>query len=664
MADKNVMKLAADTVRLLAADGVQKAKSGHPGMPMGCADYAFTLWSKHMRHNPRNPQWLGRDRFVLSAGHGSMLIYSMLHLFDYGVSMDDLKSFRQWGSKTPGHPEFGHTVGVEVTTGPLGSGFASGVGMAMAAKNMVARCGLADGGLFADQKIYILSSDGCMMEGTTHEAGSLAGHLKLDNIICFYDDNSISIEGNTSIAFSEDVGKRFEAYGWRVLHVANANDIGQVDAALATAKKSDGRPTLIVGKTKIGFGAATLQGSHESHGAPLGNDELTATRVNLGFPVDAFHVPAEVSAFCAARVKELDAEAAVWDKQFNAFLDGHQEQAKLLSAMLHKSKPEDLEEQLLAAAPVDKPTATRASGGVILQTASKLVPALIGGSADLAPSTKTLVKGVGDFSAKDYSGRNLHFGVREMGMALIGNGMALYGTAIPYVSTFMVFSDYMKPAMRLAALQKLPVIYVLTHDSIFVGEDGPTHQPIEHLAMMRAIPGMTVIRPAEAVEAAQAWYVALTKGTPVVLLLTRQDLAPIPAEVRKNVAVSKGAYVLCDEPGADLILIATGSEVELAINSAKLLRAEGRKVRVVSMPSRELFLAQPKSYQDSVLPPALKNRVSIELGITTGWRDFVGDKGLMLGIDHFGASAPYQVLAEEYGFTPAKVVAQVKKHFA
>ncbi len=486
-------KLAADTIRLLSADAIQKAKSGHPGMPMGCADFAFTLWFKHMKHNPANPAWLGRDRFVLSAGHGSMLIYSLLHLFGYGLTMEDLKNFRQWGSPTAGHPEFGHAAGIEVTTGPLGSGLASAVGMAMENKHFAAKVGLDKTDLL-DSKIYVIAGDGCMMEGTSHEAASLAGHQKLDNLICFYDDNSISIEGSTSLAFTEDVSMRFKSYGWRVITVDDANDCKKVDAALEDAKKSDGRPVLIVGKTKIGFGAPHKVGTSHCHGEPLGVEELAATKAALGFPAQDFYVPAEVTAMLKKRIAELSDEAAKWNGKFQKWIESDAVRAELVSKLLDKKVPADILEKLLEVTPKDKPTATRASSGAILQKAAALVPSLCGGAADLAPSTKTDVKGAGSFQADNRAGSNFHFGVRELGMALAGNGMALAGTAIPYVSTFFVFSDYMKPAIRLAAIQKLHIIYVFTHDSFFVGEDGPTHQPIEQLAMLRTIPDMTVIR--------------------------------------------------------------------------------------------------------------------------------------------------------------------------
>ncbi|MBO5724539.1 MAG: transketolase [Lentisphaeria bacterium] len=663
MSEAKQMKLAADTVRLLSADAIQKAKSGHPGMPMGCADLAFDLWFKHMKHNPANPKWMGRDRFVLSAGHGSMLLYSLLHLFEYGLTMDDVKQFRQWGSLTPGHPEFGHTAGVEVTTGPLGTGFAAGIGMAVAAKYTAAVTGLEGTGLL-DNKIYIISGDGCMMEGITHEAASFAGHQKLDNVVVFYDSNCISIEGSTEGAFTEDVGKRFEAYNWRVIDCANANDYAQIDAALSAAKVSDGRPTLVICHTQIGFGSPNKVGTASSHGEPLGEDELKATKQALGFdPEQSFVVPEEIRSMVAERVAQLKAEAAEWDAKFQKFVEANPEKGALLSKMLNREVPADLLEQLVAAAPVEKAVATRASSGTILQKVAELVPALYGGSADLSPSTKTNLKAASWFSAEDRAGRNFHFGVRELAMGVIANGMALYGGAIAYSSTFFVFSDFMKPAIRLACLQKLPVVYVFTHDSFFVGEDGPTHEPIEQLAMLRTIPGMTVLRPAEAIECAHAWNYAVTANAPVALILTRQDLRPFNSEIAAKVDMHKGAYVVSCEKDFEYILIGTGSELNLALDAAEELRKMGKKVRVVSMPSWELFLKQDKAYRDSVLPPCCKTRVSIEAGSTFGWEKFIGEEGLAIGLDHFGASAPYKVLSEKFGFTVPAVIAKIKEHF-
>ena len=665
MKNDKVALLAANTIRILSAEAIQKANSGHPGMPMGCADFAYVLWQKYLKHNPKNPSWLGRDRFVLSAGHGSMLLYSLLHMFEYGLSMDEVKQFRQWGSQTPGHPEFGHTEGVEVTTGPLGSGFGSAVGMAMAAKNFESTTGLDKSELLKDQKIYVISGDGCMQEGTTAEAASLAGHLKLDNIIVFYDDNNITIEGETDLSFSEDVKGRFEAYGWRVLKVEDANDLLKVDAALETAQTSDGRPTLIIGTTKIGFGSPSKEGSESSHGAPLGADELAATKEKLGLgDIDAFTIKPELRESLAARVKELEVEAAAWDVKYNDFLSNNTENAQLIDKLVNKTIPEDLLEQLKECTPTDKAIATRASSGKVLQKVAELIPALYGGAADLAPSTKSNIVNAESFSATNRTGRNFHFGVRELGMGMMANGMALYGTAIPYSSTFFVFSDYMKPAIRLAALQKLNQVYIFTHDSFYVGEDGPTHQPIEQLAMLRSIPDLTVIRPADANEVAHAWDAAVRTAGPVALCLTRQNLEPIAPELVGNIDLTKGAYVLSDQADFEMILIGTGSETNLALEAAVTLRAEGKKVRVVSMPSMDFFDQQTTEYKDSVLPKSCTKRVSIEAGTTFGWAKYTGLEGLTLGIDTFGACGPATVVAEKLGFTAPSVVAKIKSHFA
>ena len=663
MSNVDFSKKAADTIRILSAEAIQKAKSGHPGMPMGCADFAFVLWNKYLKHNPKNPAWLGRDRFILSAGHGSMLLYSLLHLFEYGLPMEELKQFRQWGSLTPGHPELGHTDGVEVTTGPLGSGFATAVGMAMANKYLAAKTGL-DKTELLNNKYYIISGDGCMMEGTTSEAASIAGHQKLDNLICFYDDNSITIEGSTELAFSEEVAARFIAYNWRVINVDDANDIEKVDQALATAQQSDGRPTLIIGKTKIGFGSPAKAGKASAHGEPLGEDEVIATRKNLDLVGEPFSVTADIYAGMAKRVEELVAEAAVWDKEFQTFVDANSASAALLDKMLNKQVPENILEELLAAAPTEQAIATRASGGAILQKAAELIPSLVGGAADLSPSTKTDIKNGSSFSPENRGGCNFHFGVRELAMGMAGNGMAINNGLIPYTSTFFVFSDYMKPAIRLAAIQNLHQIYVFTHDSFYVGEDGPTHEPIEQIAMLRTIPGVTVLRPAEAKETAHAWAAALQADGPVALLLTRQNLEPISVELESNIDITKGAYVLSEDEDFKVIMIATGSEVNLALETAEKLRSEkGCKIRVVSMPSQELFMQQDAAYRESVLPAACKMRVSIEAASTFGWDRFVGTEGLTIGIDHFGASAPFSVLKEQFGFTPDGVIKQIIAHF-
>lgn len=659
MADAKLMNRAVDTIRLLAADGVQKAKSGHPGMPMGCADYAFALWFKYMRQDPSNPRWLGRDRFVLSAGHGSMLMYSLLHLFEYGLSLDDLKNFRQWGSRTPGHPEFGHTAGVEVTTGPLGTGFASAVGMALANRQFAARLGNDE--LFR-RNVFSISGDGCMMEGVTSEAASFAGHNQLDNLICFYDDNHITIEGSTDLAFGENVAKRFEAYGWNVLH-ANGHDPESIDQALAAAVAHRGSPTLIVGRTTIGYGAPNKAGSHSTHGEPLGDDELAATKTALGFdPARQFVVDDEVRAMFSARVQELKREAVEWNATCADWRAANPEQAALMDALVERTVPADILEQLLSVVP-EKTLATRVSGGELLQKVAELVPALTGGAADLAPSTKTLLKNEGHFSPACYAGRNIHFGVREFAMGTIANGMALSGTTIPYVATFAVFSDFMKPALRLAAIQKAHAVFVYTHDSVFVGEDGPTHQPIEHLAMLRGIPGMTVIRPAESYETAHAWAQALTHDGPVALFLTRQGVENIPEPVRDRIDVARGAYVLSDDEGFEILVIATGSEVMTTLHAVERLRERGRRVRLVSMPSRELFEAQDAEYRESVIPSGCRSRVTVEAACTFGWDKYAGDGGLMIGIDHFGDSAPASIIAEEYGLTAAKIADQIDAAF-
>ena len=662
MTNLKQLRLAADAVRVLSAEAIQKAKSGHPGMPMGCADYAFMLFYKYMKYNPRNPKWIGRDRFILSAGHGSMLEYSLLHLFGFGLSMDEIRNFRQWGSLTPGHPEYNLTPGVDITTGPLGSGLASAVGMAIANKYFAATTGLDKTGL-VDNKIFVIAGDGCMMEGASSEAGSLAGHLQLDNIICFYDDNSITIEGGTNLAFSENVGKRFEAFNWRVLRIRNGNDLVECDAVLAEAIHSDGRPTLIVGKTEIAFGSPNKHGKSSSHGEPLGLEELAATKANLSYDYPEFEIPQEVYDLCNARVAELENAAIAWEKEYNAFLNANPKATEKISALVNRTVPENLLEEFLKVIPTSKAAATRVSNGAVLQKAAELVPALMGGAADLAPSTKTAIAGAESFSAENRSGRNLHFGVRELAMGMAANGMALYETMIPYSSTFFVFSDYMKPAIRLAALQNLHQIYIFTHDSFYVGEDGPTHEPVEQLIMLRTIPNLTVIRPAEAHEVAHAWAVALKANGPVALINTRQDVEPFPEELAAKIDVARGAYVLSEDEGFKVILIATGSEVNLALSTAKLMRANGAKVRVVSMPSQELFLKQSKEYRDAVLPPSCKKRVSIEAGATFGWHRFIGDEGLAIGLDHFGASAPYKVLVEKFGFTPEAVLEKIRAHF-
>ncbi|MEA2013243.1 MAG: transketolase [Verrucomicrobiota bacterium] len=653
----SIEKKAIDTVRILSADAIEKAQSGHPGMPMGGADFAFTLWSKHLIHNPADPQWIGRDRFILSTGHGSMLLYSLLHLFDYGLSMEELAQFRQLGSLTPGHPEYGHTDGVEVTTGPLGSGFGTGVGMAIAAKQLAAK--MNNTKLF-NQKIYAIVGDGCMMEGCTSESASLAGHLGLDNFICFYDDNKITIEGSTELAFSEDVGARFKAYGWNTITI-NGHDTEEIENALNTAKKGNGKPTLIIGKTKIGKGSPNKEGKACAHGEPLGADELAATKRNLGFDENSdFKVDSEVYDYCKKTIKIQQDAAAEWESELEEFLADNTDKAEELVALQEKKIPDNLLDELLKILPEN--VASRASSGTYMQKISEMIPAFCGGAADLAPSTKTDIKKENSFSAEDYSGRNMHFGVREFAMGLACNGMALYNTTIPYGATFFVFSDYIKSAIRLAALQRLHVIYVFTHDSFFVGEDGPTHQPIEQLAMLRAIPGVTVIRPAEANEVAHAWDAALRADGPVILALTRQNLQNFSSENAGKIALAKGAYVLSEDKDYEVILVATGSEVNTSLSAAEILRKQGKKIRIVSMPSVELFENQDETYKESILPNECRKRVSIEAGVSFGWERYTGLDGLNISLNTFGKSGPYAVLQEEFGFTAEKIADKILQY--
>ncbi len=652
-------ELAVNTIRTLAMDGVQKAKSGHPGMPMGMADAAFVLWMRFLRHSPSWPQWPNRDRFVLSAGHGSMLLYSLLHLFGYPIGLDDLKSFRQWGSITPGHPERSPERGIETTTGPLGQGFANGVGMALAERMLAEEYN-------GDEEIvghytYAIVSDGDLMEGISHEAASLAGHLKLGRLIYLYDDNHISIEGGTDLAFSEDVAGRFQAYGWQVLKV-DGHDREAVARAIEEARAETERPSLIMCHTHIAKGSPNKQDTAASHGAPLGEEEVAATKKALGWPLEPpFFVPDVVRELFAKRRGELDRAAEAWKEKFAAWRQAHPELAARWEAQMDKALPEGLEERL----PVfetGKEIATRNASGEVLQVLSAEVPALVGGSADLAPSTKTLIKDAADVGPASYGGRNLRFGVREHAMGAMMNGMALHGGFLPYGGTFLVFADYMRPAIRLAAMMGQQVVYVFTHDSVFVGEDGPTHQPVEHAMSLRTIPGLVVIRPADAAETAEAWRVALErKEGPTALLLTRQG---VPVLDREGLAparmVERGGYVLLETEDPELILIATGSEVHVTLGAARLLAAEGRRVRVVNMASWELFDAQPEEYRREVLPPEVTRRMSVEAGITTGWERYVGLEGVKHGIDRFGASAPWKVIAEKWGFTPEAVAEKAR----
>lgn len=658
---KPIEQLSVNTIRILSAEAVQKANSGHPGLPMGAAPIAYELWANHMKHNPKNPNWLNRDRFILSAGHGSALLYTLLHLFGYGLTIEDLKSFRQFGSKTPGHPEYGHTVGVETTTGPLGQGIANAVGFAIAEAHLGAKFNTPEHKI-VDHYTYVLTGDGCLMEGISYEAASLAGTLKLGKLIALYDSNNITIEGSTDIAFTEDVAKRFEAMGWQVLDVADANDLETLSEAIESAKAETTKPSIIIVKTQIGYGCPGKQGKSSAHGEPLGEDNLKATKENLNWPgVEPFFVPDEVRTHMEEIVKKGQAYEEEWNALYEDYKKTYPELAKEWEAWNSKELPMDFLNSEEFWTFEEKPVATRICSGEVLNRLVKVIPNLMGGSADLAPSTKTLMNGKGDFGAENYRGANMHFGVREHAMAAIGNGMALHGGIIPYVSTFFVFSDYMKHSMRLSALMGLPVIYVLTHDSIGVGEDGPTHEPIEHLAALRSIPNFTVFRPADAKETAAGWYAALTrKNSPTALVLTRQNL-PYYKETGKDAL--KGGYILVDseKETPDAILMASGSEVELIYEASRKLKAEGIDVRVVSMPSTDIFEEQSEEYKAAVLPKEVRARLAVEAASSFGWHKYVGLDGDVLTIDTFGASGPASVLFEEFGFTVDNVVNKVKK---
>jgi transketolase len=654
-----------NTIRMLAVDGVERARSGHPGMPMGAAAMASVLWQDFLRHNPANPQWPDRDRFVLSAGHGSMLLYALLHLTGYDVSLDDLKNFRQWGSRTPGHPEYGHTPGVETTTGPLGQGFATGVGMAIAAAHKAARFN-RPGHAVVDHYIYGIVGDGDLMEGISQEAASLAGTLKLGRLIYLYDDNQISIEGRTDLAFTEDRAARFRACGWQVLEVADGNDTAAIATAIAAARH-DERPSLIAVRSHIGFGSPHKQDTAAAHGEPLGADEVRLTRERLGWPVDGeFIVPDDVAAqFLRARERGAAAERE-WDDKLAAWRRDYPDLARAWDELYDPDTVSRAASALPGFPPDEKGLATRVASGKVLNALASRLPGLMGGSADLAPSNKTLIDGAADFSAADYSGRNIRFGVREHAMAAALNGMALHGGLIPYGGTFLVFSDYMKPAIRLAAMMGLRVIYVFTHDSIGLGEDGPTHQPVEHLAALRAVPNLRVFRPADANETAAAWKAAVEhRDGPTALALTRQNVPTLNIAPEILAAgVPRGGYVAADGDGdgnPEVILIGTGSEVSIALAAASLLAADGVQTRVVSMPCCELFAAQEQAYRDAVLPPAVTCRVAVEAGVTLGWERFTGDGGAVIGIDRFGASAPYQELYRRFGLTPKAVAKRARE---
>jgi transketolase len=641
-----------NTIRFLAVDAVQKANSGHPGMPLGAAAAAYTLWSRHMQFDPADPKWFNRDRFVLSAGHASALLYALLHLFGYDLTMDDLKSFRQLGSRTPGHPEYHHTPGVEVTTGPLGQGFGNAVGLAIAQAQIAAT--YSNGGDLFDHYTYVMAGDGDMMEGVTSEAASLAGHLKLGKLICLYDDNKISLAAPTSVTFTEDVGKRFEGYGWHIQHIdeAHAKDVAAIDAAIRKAKGESNKPSIILIHTTIGF-ASPKAGTFGAHGEPLGADNVTKTKEALGWPVEPpFLVPDDARTYFNERKAAGGKTHAKWDGVYTDWKRANADLAKQFERARDGKLPDDLPWPAFNAE--NGSVASRDAGGTVMNAIAKALPELVGGSADLDPSTKTYLKGFGEFQPGTYGGRNVHYGVREHAMAAATNGIALHGGLLPFCATFFNFLDYLKPALRLAAINQIRCVYVFTHDSVFLGEDGPTHQPIEQLAMLRATPNVIDIRPADALETLEAWKFAIQPATgPSVIVLSRQKL---PYLGDRNAAVSRGAYIL-DEPAGtpDLILIASGSEVSLARSTAKLLAAKGTKARVVSMPSFHLFDKQDAAYRESVLPAAIKARVSIEAGTTLGWHKYVGDRGIAYGLDHFGTSAPAPAIEKEYGFTPEHI---------
>ena len=656
---KSKENMIVNTIRFLAVDAIEKAKSGHPGLPMGGAAMAYALWSRHLKHDPATPDWPDRDRFVLSAGHGSMLLYALLHLFGYGLSLDEIKKFRQWGSRTPGHPEFGVTPGVEVTTGPLGQGFAAAVGMALAERRLAAEFN-RPGFPVVDHYTYVYAGDGCMMEGITSEAASLAGHLKLNKLICLYDDNRVTIDGPTDITFTEDVGMRFQAYGWQLLQVEDGNDIEQVSAAIGRARESK-RPVLITVRTEIGYGSPHKQGKSAAHGAPLGEAETILTREKLGWPPGpSFHVPAEVKTHFEDIQGQLSQRRKVWDELMAAYRIKYPEQASCWEAWHSPELPRELTDDP-ALWEHDQSVATRVSSSRVLQVLAKHMTNLIGGSADLNASTGTYLEGLGDFQADRPHGNNIAFGVREHAMGMILCGISLHGGLRPFGSTFFVFSDYMKPSLRLAALMGVPVIYVFTHDSIAVGEDGPTHQPVEQLACLRSIPNLDVIRPADGRETAAAWLHALgRRDGPTALVLSRQGLPQLPGSGREALG---GAYIIGREKvsPADLIIIACGSEVAPALRAKVLLEEGGFSIRVVSMPGREIFERQDESYRDKVLPAGVQKRLVVEAALPVGWERYTGIGGRVIGMAGFGASAPGALLMEKMGFTAENIVRQAKE---
>jgi transketolase len=654
-------QLCIQTIRFLSMDGVQAAKSGHPGMPMGMAPAAYSLWMRHMKFNPADPKWINRDRFVLSAGHGSMLLYSLLHLCGFDLSLDELKRFRQYGSRTPGHPEFGFTPGVEVTTGPLGQGISNAVGMAIAQKYLAARYNKENSKVF-DYNIFVICGDGCLQEGVSHESSSLAGHLGLDNLIVVYDDNHITIDGETNLSFSENVAERYRAYGWNVIEIGgNGHDIESLDKAIEYAKVQTERPTMIKFRSHIGFGSPNFQDTHTAHGAPLGVDEIKLIKQNYGWdPEKSFVVPAEVAknmSQCKARGQFLQAD---YQKMFDAWAKANPELAKELQDALNGAV--SIDESKLPKFDPATPVATRSASGKTIQALMPGMPLVLGGSADLTPSNNTHFKEATDFQKNNRSGRYIRYGVREHGMGSVMNGIAVSGILRPYGGTFMVFADYMRPAIRVAAMSHYPTIFVFTHDSIGVGEDGPTHQPVETLASLRIIPNLLTFRPADANETVAMWkFILQYKGGPVATALTRQNLMILdPAKYPNMKNFDKGAYALIPQDKPDVLLLASGSEVELVVKAAETLAAEGIKAQVVSMPCWELFARQNQAYIDSVLPPSVKARVGVEAGVRSGWDRWIGDAGKFIGMNSFGVSGPYKTCFEKFGFTAEAVVAAAK----
>jgi len=681
---QTVEDLCINTIRTLSIDAVQKANSGHPGLPMGAATLGYVLWTRHLRHNPRNPQWPDRDRFVLSAGHGSMLLYSLLFLTGYDLGLDDIREFRQWNSRTPGHVEHGPTPGVEATTGPLGQGFGDSVGMAIAERWLAARFNRPDHTVI-DHYTYVLTSDGDLMEGVASEAASLAGHLRLGRLIVLYDANDVTLSATTNVTFTEDVGARFEAYGWHVQRI-DGHDSKAVDAALAAARAVEDRPSLIVARTHIGYGSPNRQDTYKAHGEPLGEEEVRLTKRALGWPEDrTFYVPEEALREFRRGIERGAEWEAAWRRRIDAYRAAHPDLAAQLAQALAGDLPGGWEAHLPTFAAKDGPIATREASGKILNAIAGAIPNLVGGSADLDPSTHTAMKGEGDFEDPPagvggagglrpqgtaggvwgFAGRNIHFGIREHAMGTILTGMALHGGVVPFGATFLTFSDYMRPSVRLAAMSEARVIYVWTHDSIGLGEDGPTHQPVEHVISLRAIPNLIVIRPADATETVEAWRIALGhRAGPVALVLTRQKLPVLDRQALAPAAgVARGGYVLAEPSGGtppDVILVATGSEVPVALAAHEQLARDGVRSRVVSMPSWELFEAQPQAYRDAVLPPSVRARVSVEAGSPIGWERYVGPEGVIIGVRRFGASAPGSVVMREFGFTAEHVADAAK----